>query len=443
MLQPAPDIPHRRRWSRRAIPALVLCVSLIGATPAAGAKPAPAADPSVITTWNQIAVSTITRAVADGGRGANAESFMWFAFVQAAVYNAVVGITGEYELYKWHAKGPKGASAQAAAAAAAHRVLMNYFGANATIEANLNTALGTSLGLIADSESKDQGVRYGERAADRLIDLRADDGRFAPIVFNPPQPLAAGVWRPTAPGFAPFFDPWMGQVEPLMLDSSSQFRPGPPPPINSALYVQEFNEVRDFGRNTPSSRSGAQTATALYFFDIAVGPIQAGLRDLVTRHLLDISDSARLFAAVDMSIADTAITVWDGKLVYGWWRPITAIQLADNDGNAATIGIPAWEPLVITPPYPDWPSGLSGVIGALSRTLERLNPNGDIDIKITSPVIGLRHYHSAAVIQQDVIDARVWSGIHFRTTDSVGRDMGVQVGNWALDHYFAPTKHNN
>lgn len=441
----APSATRRRRRSAtRLVSALLISAALIAPTPAAGAKPPPAADPAVITTWNAIAVATIAGPAPTGVGKANAEAFLWFAFVQAAVYNAVNGITREYELYRWNDKGPKGASPEAAAAAAAHRVLKTYFGnapiVGPDITANLDAALTASLAQIPDGAAKKHGIRYGELAADRLIRLRANDGRFAPIVFDPPDPLAAGVWRPTPPAGASFFDPWLGQVDPLALNSPSQFRPGKPPAIGSKLYVKEFEEVRDYGVKTGSKRSDDQTNTALFFFDIAIGPLQASLRDLVARRGLDISDSARIFAAVDVSLADTVIAVWDGKFVYGWWRPITAIQEADSDGNPKTTGVPGWEPLVTTPPYPDWPSGLTGVIGALSTTLSRLNPNGDIDLKITSPVIGLRHYHDAAVIQRDVIDARVWSGIHFRTADKVGRAIGVKVANWTLNHYFAPTK---
>ena len=428
--------------TRRVMFALVVSVVLIAAFPASGAAPPAAASPAVITAWDEIAANTIAGPAPNGAGRPAAEAIMWFGFVGAAVYNAVNGITGKYELYKWPtgAQAPKGASPQAAAAAAAHRVLKTYFGTSPTIAANLDAALATSLGQIPDGLPKDQGISYGQRAADRLIELRANDGRNAPIVFN--VPLAAGVWRPTPPANAPFLDPWLSQVTPLTLDSPSQFRPGPPPAIGSPTYLQEFNEVRDYGVNTGSLRSTAQTQTALFFFDIAVIPIHAALRDLVTRQGLNISDSARLLGAVDMSLADTTIAVWDGKYHYGWWRPITAIREADNDGNPATTGVAGWTPLVPTPPYPDWPSGLSGAIGALSTTLSRLNPSGNVDLTITSPGTGItRHYDDAAVMQHDVIDARVWSGIHFRTADQTGVDTGIKVGNWALDHYFAPAKH--
>ena len=428
--------------SLAACATLMTIIAVLYARPAAGAQPPAAADPAVIRDWDAIAVSTIAGPAPGGAGKANVEAFLWFPFVQAAVYNAVNGITGEYELYKWNAKAPKGASPQAAAAAAAHGVLMEYFGTNdfvnsETIAANLNAALATSLGQIPDGVRKKQGIRYGERAAERLVELREDDGRFAPIVFN--RPLAPGVWRPTPPAMAPFFDPWLGQVEPFVLDSPSQFRPGPPPAISSDLYVEEFEEVRDYGVNVGSLRTAAQTETARFFTDITIGPLHAGLRDLVTRRGLDISDSARLFAAVDLSMADAAIAVWDGKFHYGWWRPITAIREADTDGNPNTVGVPGWTPLIATPPYPDWPSGLCGLIGAASTALSQLNADGRVDLTLTSVAAGVtRHYDLAADIQHDAVDARVFSGIHFRTADAVAIAMGTQVANWALDHHFAP-----
>jgi hypothetical protein len=431
----------RRHFSRaRAAVAVVVVVvaALVVALPASGGQPPAAADPSVISEWNAIAVNTIAGPAPNGAGLNNAEGIMWVAFAQAAVYNAVEGITGDYNLYDWNAKAPKGASPEAAAAVAAHDVLKTYFGGNPTIAANLDASLAASLARIPDGVPKDQGMRYGERAAARLIELRADDGRFAPIVFNPP--LGPGVWRPTPPAFASFLDPWLSQVRPFTLESDDQFRPGPPPAINSAEYLREWTEVRDYGGDaaTGSARDADQTATALFFSrDIGAGPYQAALRDLATRHLLNISASARMFAAVDMSLADTIFAVWDSKFHYGWWRPITAIREADTDGNPNTASVPLWTPLIPTPNYPDYASGLSGVTGALSTSLARLNL---FDLVITSPVGTTRHYDDPAAIQRDIINARVWNGIHFRSADVAGVGIGVDVANWALDHDFAPSK---
>ena len=163
---------------------------------------------------------------------------------------------------------------------------------------------------------------------------------------------------------------------------------------------------------------------------------------MLQRRALDISDGARLLAAADMSIADAVIGAWNGKLHYLWWRPITAIRSAADDGNPATTADPTWEPLVINPPYPDYPSGLCNVMGAMSRAVTRILGDGTIDLNLVSTAAGLpgapiaRHYATAAALNTDAIDARVWSGIHFRTADSVATQMGIQTADWALDHYF-------
>ena len=357
------------------------------------------------------------------------------------------GITGDYELYKWNVKAPKGASPQAAAAVAAHGVLMEYFGTGDYIDsdaiaANLNAQLATSLGRSPMACRRNRGSAIGERAVERLVELRQNDGRGAPVMFDEPE--AAGVWRPTPPGFVPFFDPWLGQVEPFVMDSPSQFRPGPPPAIDSPLYVEEFNEVRDYGAATGSLRTvgpGCRRRPRSSSPTSRFGRLHAGLRDLATRRGLDISDSARLFAAVTVSMGDAAIAVFDAKLHYGWWRPITAIREADTDGNPQTTGVPTWTPLIVTPPYPDWTSGLNGVVGAASTALSGLSPDGLMDLNLTSVNAGVtRHYDVAADIQHDAIDARVFSGIHFRTADEVGATTGTQVAYWALDHYFAPAQ---
>ena len=423
-------VRHRRRGITTAASVTLLAMSLVGVEASASSQQA-ADDPSVISDWNTVAFETIT---IDAGK-ANVEGFIWLAFEQAAVYNAVVGITGQYELYNWNVRGPRGASPQAAAAVAAHDVLLEYFPGS---QGRLHTALAKSLGEIPDGPQKMQGIRYGERAADRLIELREDDGRFAPITFDVPP--APGVWRPTPPAFAPFFDPWISQLRPLLIDSPSQFRPGPPPAMTSQAYTDDFNEVKAVGSATSTVRTADQTTTARFIAGSTLPLVTSSLRDLAARHQLDISDSARLFGAVAMSAADAAITSWDAKYTFGLWRPITAIQLADTDDNPNTAPDPTWVPLLATPPYPDYTSGLTSLVGAITRTLSGTLElgGGRIDVNIT--VAGVtRHYEFASLLNQDAIDARVWSGIHFRTADLVGSAIGTEVGDWALDNYFQPT----
>ncbi len=260
-------------------------------------------------------------------------------------------------------------------------------------------------------------------------------------------PLGPGVWRPTPnptpppPPFAPFFDPWLSQLRPLLLDSPSQFRPGPPPAMTSAAYTADFNEVKLVGSATSTVRTPEQTDTARFIAGSTIPLVSSSLRDLAARHQLDISDSARLFAAVTMSAADAVITSWDSKFHFGLWRPLTAIQLADTDGNPDTAPDPGWLPLIPNPPYPDYTSGLNSIVGAVTRALSGTLGlgGGRIDVNIT--VAGVtRHYEFATQLNQDAIDARVWSGIHFRFADLAGIATGTQVGDWALDNYFQPSK---
>jgi hypothetical protein len=426
------DVRKRIRRSA-AVGALTLSVLAVNLGNSTFAAFSADVDPSVISSWNATAVATV---VTDAGK-ANPEAFLWFAFVHLAMYNAVVGITRDYDLYQWDRRGPRSASPEAAAAAAAHRLLLHYFPAS---QARLDQALVASLDGVADGSAEQQGVAYGELAADRIIELRADDGRNGSLTFS--MPLGPGVWRPTPPGFLPFFEPWLSRVRPMTLLSPSQFRPGPPPALTSRRYTAEFNEVKALGSRTSSSRTQEQTETALFFSDIGIGPLQAALRDLATRRSMNISDAARMFAAVDVSIGDQVIATWDTKFTYGFWRPITAIQLAADDGNPHTVADPTWEPLLVTPPYPDYTSGLCGVIGSASRALSHILGGGRVDLNITSAAAGLpglpvtRHYEFASELNADVIEARIAGGLHFRTADVVAGRLGAKVADWALDHEF-------
>ncbi len=229
----------RGRLNGVAVSVVSMLIGTVATAPAAPAAGGGVADAVVITDWNEVAVATI---VTDAGK-ANAEAFMWYAFEQAAVYNAVVGITRKYELYKWEKLGPRLASPEAAAATAAHRILMTYFPASAT---RLDAALAESLDGVPDGYQEDKGIAYGERAARRIVRLREDDGRFADVVFDEPE--GPGVWRPTPPTSTPFFDPWLAELKPLTMPSPDHFRPGPPPGLGSDAYTREYREVKRLGR---------------------------------------------------------------------------------------------------------------------------------------------------------------------------------------------------
>jgi hypothetical protein len=390
-----------------------------------------AADANVINDWNATAANVI---LTDAMTGA-AEAMLYIGFVQAAVYNAVNGITRRYALYKSNAQPATTASPQAAAAAAAHRVLMTYYGHVPAAATRLTDAYAASVGALPNDPSTTQGIQYGRQTAERFIALRADDGRYGPNTFD--MAPAPGIWRPTAPANAPFFAKFLANTTPLMIDSPSQFRPGPPPDMASAEYAANFEEVKAFGSKEGSARTPLQTETALFAAASVPGPLHGGLRDLAVRREMDISDRARLFAAVSMSVADAIIACWDSKVHFGFWRPITAIQQADEDGNSATTADPTFEPLIPTPPYPDYTSGYNNVIGSATRALTRVLGTDRIDLHIATPVT-TRYYEFADPLCADAIDARVWSGIHFRFADVVAMAQGQQVADWAMDRYFMP-----
>ncbi|MEU6378540.1 vanadium-dependent haloperoxidase [Streptomyces sp. NPDC046909] len=406
-------------------------LSLAAAPSASAADPGETPNAEVITDWNLTAVQV----VADDAKRPTAEPFLWYGFVSAAVYNAVVGIEGRYAEYKWDVRGPRHASSEAAAAAAAHRVLLTYFPKS---QARIDAAYADSLAKIPDGTAEDQGVRFGERAAERIIELREDDGRDSQVAFSPtPGP---GVWQPAPPDYRPAAIPWLSKVRPMTFDSPEEFVPGPPPALTSATYTKDFAEVKAVGKKDSATRTAWQTETALFFSHPLPQQLQAGYRDYTERHELDIVDAARYFAAANVASADATITTWSSKFGYAFWRPVTAVRQADTDGNPDTTADPNWLPLLNTPPYPEYMGGHCANDGAVMAVLDRLT-GGDIDLRLSSTPTGTtRTYTNSADYNRDVIDARVWSGIHFRTADLVGNAVGRDIGNRALDHYFRPLR---
>jgi hypothetical protein len=315
-------------------------------------------------------------------------------------------------------------------------VLVTYF---PYAQATLDAAYAASLAQIPDGKAKTNGIGYGIRAADNLIALRAHDGRDEPILFT--QPAAPGVWRPTPPAFSSMFDPWLGFVTPLLVHSATQFAPPPPPTLTSDLYTRDFTEIKDYGSKTSTARNAEQTATALFFSGNALVQFNATLRDQATMRGLDIAQSARMFAAADMSTADAIITVWHAKYVYGLWRPITAVNLAETDGNPATSPDPTWVPLATTPAYPEYPSGYNSVTAATTGALEQLFHTGQLNLTLISTAVpnATRHYATGDAVRADVVDARVWLGFHFRFADIASRNLSLQLSDWTVNHYFQPT----
>jgi hypothetical protein len=234
--------------------------------------------------------------------------------------------------------------------------------------------------------------------------------------------------------------PWLGFVEPLLLDSPTQIPLPGPDGLDTTAYAQDLAEVRAYGAAEGSSRSAEQTDTALFWNANVVLQYQVALRDQVTRRDLDILESARAFVVMNTAGADALIACWRAKYDYAYWRPITAIRMADTDGNDATEPDPDWTPLVQNPPYPEYASGHACVTGAATDAFGSLFGEDSIDLNVSSSVTGTsRHYDTTDALDEETMNARIWLGIHFRRAMIDGNQLGHDVADWGITHYFQPT----
>jgi hypothetical protein len=336
-------------------------------------------------------------------------------------------------------QGASGSPA-AATAKAARDVLTNRFPAQA---GSLDTTYQQYL-IDHNLAANDPGVAVGATAAAAILVLRGCEGSFP----NPPPPpfvggTAPGMWRPTPPGFLPMLTPWLGNVTPFTLTRPSQFRAEPPPALTSHKYARDYNEVKALGALNGSSRTPAQTDLAHFWASNYVVLWQQVLRDIASARVHNIAESARLFALTDMATADALITSWNTKNHYVIWRPITAIQEGNNDGNPWTAGDSTWQSLITNPNYPDYTSGANNVTAAVTRSLALFFRTDHMTFSVTTTNPGpttqdTRTYHRFSAAAQEVVDARIYEGIHFRFADEVARRQGKQVANWAFDNFLRP-----
>lgn len=386
----------------------------------------------VVSDWNAIAAQMAIPA------RPGPSSVLDLAIVHAAMHDAIQAYQGRFESYGAPIPNASG-SPVAAAAGAAHDVLVVRFPSQA---ANLDTLLDnylTGLGLHGDP-----GLMIGQQAAANILNLRAGDGSFPahPEVFT--GGTGPGEWRPTPPALAPMATPWMGAVTPFTLTDVRQFRMPPPPSLSSDRYVREYNETKRLGSINSTERTQAQTDLSLFYSDNFLALWERTLRGIADTNITNIGDSARLFALANLAAADALIAAWDGKRLYHFWRPITAIQNGDNDGNPLTVGDPNWVPLIptFTPPYPEYPSGANSLTGAMTRTLQHLFGN-NMNFSVTSAFVKqTKTYQHFSDMADDVVNVRIYQGIHFRTADVVGRRHGIRIADAAFSHFLRPL-HND
>lgn len=401
------------------------------------------AHADAVTDWNAIAIQTIVNGLPVHP---GATSALDAAMVQAAVYDAVVAIEGGFKPYAVRIPGAHGSTA-AAVAKATHDVLVNRF-PSATTVASVDTAYHTYLfnnGLAED----DPGVAVGAQAAAGIIALRANDGSFP---ANPPVFVGSndpGVWRPTTsyqpgppPSGAPMLAPWLGSVTPFTLKSPSQYRPQPPPPLTSKRYTDAYNEVKALGARFNSARTADQTELGLFWYANYFILWNQALRDIADAHLHNIADTARLFALVQLAVTDAVITAWDSKLHFAFWRPVSAVQEGNSDGNPRTIGDPSWQPFQNTPNYPDYTSGANNATGATTRALALFFGTDEMTFTVhtTNPAAQnqTRTFDRFSDAAAEVVVARIYEGIHFRFADEEARKQGRHVAQWAFGHFLRP-----
>ena len=433
----------KRITTRRIAVGIVLAAAVLTAQSSSAARPPSAGTPAGALMWNTIAVNTV-RAAAPAKN--QVEGLIYMTYVQASVYDAITKIEGRYIPYHdFAAPMPvEGASPDAAVAAAAYTALAYYFPAQAgSLLSTYTTYVG---GLPA--AGRDAGVAIGQAAANDIIALRQNDGRDAPISTPYGQgPLTPGVWIfAPPPSLQSAQTPWVAFERPFTLNSPDQFRPGPPLRLDSQKYATQLAELHTYGGATGSQRTMEQTAVAQFWNANAINQVNETLRDLSAAHSFDLMETVRALAMGDMIDSDAGIACFDAKYHYTFWRPVTAINHADIDGNAATMPDTAWTSLLTTPNHPEYPAAHGCLTSADAEVYSRLLGTREFNVDIMGATNGAttltttRHYASAEQLDTEIVNARVWAGLHFRYSGETGVDLGKEVARWGIKHYFRPDR---
>jgi hypothetical protein len=384
----------------------------------------------VITDWNTTAMDVM--------KAVNVAGNPWtrsMALVNVSMSDAVNSVQNQYSRYTATelAIDPN-TSAEAAAAAAAREILMRQYPGQ---KARIDAAFAETMQTIPDNPARVAGIALGEKVAATLFAERQSDATNAPDTYRPLT--TPGVWVPTTP---PLF-PQYATAKPWGMDSASQFRPAPPPALNSALYARDYNETKEMGGVKSTKRTDAQSDAVRFWTQANLNPawFQAA-RQASARRGLSVPESARVFALMSMAFANCFIVDWDAKFQYNFWRPITAIRNGDQDGNDATERDAGWQPLNATPMHPEYPSQAGINSGAARGVLEAVfgsEPEGFVVTDITDARLS-RQFTSFAQMDQEHKEVRIWGGIHFRNSLEVGEAMGRKIADLLVANYMKPTR---
>lgn len=401
-----------------------------GGTADAGAPPAP--GPQVVLDWSAHARGVLA---AETGNQDPLVGTRTLAMMHLAMHDAVNAVDRRFQPYAYAATEAQ-ADAEAAAAAAAHGVLAGLFPAHA---AALDAQLAESLAAVPDGSAENKGRTLGQQAAAAILQRRANDGSAATLPYT--AGVGAGRFQFVPPFEGFIFRPEWRSVTPFALASVDQFRPGPPPALDSGQYRRDFDEVKSSGVRTGSSRSTEQTTFARFWYEDCDIGWNRITRDVVTRRHLSLHDAARLFGLVNVALADAYIAGWDAKFHHDFWRPITAIRAAADDGNDDTAPDLGWQPLLDTPPVQDYPSTHSVAGAAAARVLASVLGDAN-EFSLTSstaeqPALA-RTYRRFSEAANENAESRIVAGLHFRFAVAAGTEMGRRVGDFAHASQLRP-----
>ena len=388
-----------------------------------------------VTQWNQNAANSLYVTAAQPPN----VSVLHMAMVQGAVYDAVNAIDGGREGYLLTSRvATPTDSKDAAAATAAYKVLISIVPAQ---QPALLALYNSTLAGIADGAAKTRGIAVGDAAAGGMIAAPTADGRFGtPGLLTGTTP---GAWRPVLPAFANDPNAWVKDVKPFLTRSASQFRSSGPYELTSRKYAREFEEVKSVGSATSTTRTADQTYASLYWAENPPRTWNRILNSLSASRGVSLVENARLFAEVYLTVADAFIAVWDEKAHYSFWRPITAIREADTDGNHRTAKDENWLPLVANPGYPDHPSGHLGLSGAVGRSLQQFFHTDWLAWTDTNVAGRTRSYTRVSDAIDEIVDVRVWSGLHFRNADEASVQISGKIAKYRDKHYFNRINHGH
>ena len=393
------------------------------------------AHTDVVTDWNKAALDAIR-----ADRTPPPVASRDLAILHAAIYDAVNGISRAHQAYFVESAVPASALPEAAASAAAHAVLISLFPVNAADFDDLHAA---TLGAIPDGPQKDMGVKCGKSVAANILAWRAGDGSDAMV--DPPSGSGPGEWVPTPPAFAGYLLPQWGDCMPFAIADHSQFRPRGPPSLDSSKWAADYNEVKALGAAVGSTRTPDQTEIAQFWADGAGTETPPGhwnhiAQDVGAAQGNTLQQNARLFALLNIAMADAGMCAWDAKYTYHNWRPVTAIRNGDTDGNPATEPDPAWSSFIVTPPFPDYVSGHSTFSSAAATVLALFYGTDAISFQTGSDFLPgvVRSFSSFSAAASEAADSRVYGGIHFRFASDDGLAAGLSIGEWTFTHYLQP-----